>query len=414
MRVTSPKKISSGKGPLLWKLGFTIGLLTNACGQSKDDATSVTPANTDCAPQIGEGVNSKGLLFSAVSSDYQSSSTYFLDFASGCLRTLLTGQSGDPKITLLDGDIYLFNRSATDNNFLNLQWQAGTFLQGTQLSNPLPGFGDPSDVIEWKNAEFLALARSDKSLSRIDLLTGELRQRVSSENLDTAGQPFFPNALIRQQTAAGDIVYVVHSYFDTYDDHQVFLFREDENQQLVAVDLDPEKELVQGFATHFTNPSRVLYRDTNEPLIVSLCTTHAKEGCRGGVDVFDLESGHLLNFQDSYGLYDFSATPGLAPAQHDVIEGAGEREFFLRVSQKDETQRKIIHVKPLYNSFRIKHEYEANTTGETAMFYEKAADLFIVGEGLGADKGRLVAYLANGERLEFEFVGMPYTGVLVP
>jgi hypothetical protein len=385
-----------------------------ALGVSDDDDKQEASLVAGCRPDLFQDTIAKGVAVAAVGAEYSSSRLYFIDYATGCLRTILTGQSGDPMLAMVGQKLYFINRRGDDTNFLQLNIDGSQFALSDQVANPLPGLGDPADLVALDEQTVVLASRGQQSLGVMELSTGQLTQQLTTENFNTGQDSrFYPNALVAVDTSLGRMVYVLNSDYKTDGHEQLFVVKVDADQTLTPVDWQPQTSGIDGIPTLFNNPSQVLYQDSPHPLIVHFCTSYANADCQGGVEAFAPEQAFDPAAQPF--AYTFAFQP-FFEAQFDAV-AAGDPElgtFYLRVSKKDESERRIVKVDPTNNNFRTIHEFSAKSEGESSMIYDAAADLLIVAEGYADSQGRLIFY-RNDQRVgEMDLLGMPYTGVVVP
>ncbi len=134
-----------------------FGLSLLSCDKLNDGGAENDPLSIE--------VSYGGLAFSATG-DWVSSSFYYYDFESGELKTLSEGEAGDSMPFYANETLYLFNRSATSQNF-----RAFDPFDSSQTSKQIafPGMtGDPSDVFGLGDGKLLLAEHISGELLIID------------------------------------------------------------------------------------------------------------------------------------------------------------------------------------------------------------------------------------------------------
>ena len=394
-----------------WSLAIGLG----ACGDRNSSSDPTPLSDAACTTADLTESQHQGLLFASVATDYSSSEIYFLDFQSGCLRLLLSGQSGDPLVRNLQGSTYLFNRSESDYNYqsLQLKGQAGLteFQLGPQIASPVAGYGDPAAVSALASGDLLMIGRSEQVLRQINPATGTMVDQLKGQPWATDGQPFFPNDLLVQQAEGGYRAHILHGFYNPNGSQQSFVVdRFADGFQ--TLDLDSGADGIQGIRLSNSIPSQYLYKDRTHPLVVSVCTYYASDDCRQGVERLNLDT-LMLASQVDFNL-SLAGERTYSGAVEASVDGVGE-DFFIRTSRADLSERQVVRVSDPFGTPNIKviHTYAADNTGEASMFFDPSTELLFVGESYADGRGFLHIYWDENRLATLELEGIPYSGALV-
>ncbi len=265
-------------------LGVSLG-----CGNKDKDETAATTV-----------LPYSGIAIAGVPSDYSSSKLFFQPLKDGAttgdLRTLLSGESGDPWLTTLNDKLYFFNRTGTSSNFRTIDTKQSDGAPGTQVRIEKPGAGDPHDAL-WLSSDRVLLAHYvANKLVVVNPADGSVKQEITAD-WDLGADPqavFRPEAFYRVNNSVPGEIYVVNQgrtadLFGYTGAQQIFVLKDDGNT-ISVVDVDTAKEKVQGIKLKVMNP-QIIYAgdDATKPIVAGFCTIwDTASPCVSGFERVDL------------------------------------------------------------------------------------------------------------------------------
>lgn len=282
------KRGSVGAGQLgamlaVGALGVSLG-----CGKKDKDETAAT-----VQPYAG-------IAIAGVPADYSSSKLFFQPLKDGAvngdLKTLLSGESGDPWLTTMNGKLYFFNRTSTSSNFRTIDTKQSDGAPGTQIRAEQAGAGDPHDAL-WLSSDRVLLAHYvANKLVVVNPADGSVKQEITADwDLGSDAQAVFrPEAFYRANSSVPGEIYVLNQgrtadFFGYTGAQQIFVLKDD-GTTVTVVDVDTGKEKVQGIKLSVMNP-QIIYGvdDANKPIVAGFCTIwDTASPCVSGFERVDL------------------------------------------------------------------------------------------------------------------------------
>lgn len=376
--------------------------LVSACGASKDAA--------DLPGLQLEDAGSAGFAFTTVGADYQSSSLWYNDFATGQLREELSGESGDPTVKWLGNNLAFFNRKAAGLNVRVYDPRREPASVATQVATPGAAAGDPHAVLQLGNGRLLMAQYTAGTL----VVTDEAFNLVATVAAEFDADPLRPEDLLVREGPSGREIYVLHQGRDKdfvlNDSQQVFILRDAGAGTLVPVDLDPVKAKVQGITLKLSNPGGFLDRDAASVLLASECTEFDGPACKAGLERVDLAARTTTvgrTFDNKALLGNGGAIAGEPGSLYWLMarvgaDGKPKDRLVMKVEVTSTSEPTVVHTFP------------AESAGCCALFHEEKANLLLIGD-LGTDgKGFFTALRPGDEARRLDLPGRPYTGALVP
>ena len=237
-----------------------------------------------------------GLAFAVTDPSYASSQILYNDFKTGALKTLSSGESGDPWLKWIGGQLYLFNRQTGNINFRTLDATRGEAGRSPQIATPVGSQpGDPHDAIGLGPGRLLLADYNNSRLVVIDPATGQVVQDVTAD-WDFGGVAdavLRPEALYLHAGSDSNEIYVLHQGRGTdqllsLNGTQSVFVLQDDGHTVTAVDLDPSRAKVQGIPLTVSNPSRFFPVDDTTALVYGGCSAYDPATCRAGFERVDL------------------------------------------------------------------------------------------------------------------------------
>ena len=262
-------------------LGVSLG-----CGKKATDETVAT-----VLPYSGMAIGTVA--------EYTSSTLHYQAMKDGSptgdLRTLLTGESGDPWIFSLNDKIYFFNRTTTSSNFRTIDPAKADGAPSAQIRTEGAGYGDPHDALWLSNDRVLLAHYSAGKLVVINPNDGSIKQEVTAtwDLGSDALAVFRPEAFYRVDNSTSGEIYVLNqgrkSDFTVGDSQQIFVLKDD-GTTVTVVDVDTTKDKVQGIKLKVVNPQIIVgFDDPSKPIVAGFCTTlDSASPCASGVEKVDL------------------------------------------------------------------------------------------------------------------------------
>lgn len=391
---------------MLRYFGLVSLLALSGCGDNKDSDAYSGPGFKST------GSSFAGLMFAVVDKDFTSSQILFNEFSTGDVKTVSSGESGDPFVRWVDGKGYLFNRTETSLNFRTVDPRPATPALGTQTATPGAAFGDPHDAALLGPGRMILAQFSGGKIVVINPETGALVQDVTASwDLGTGVNALLrPNEFLIKERDGGKDVYVMHhgldANFQPNETQQVFVLRDD-GSAVTAVDQDDTKEGVQGIALPFKAPSGFFTIADGSLVTYSECDGYSVEGCKSGFVKIDLAA------KKAEVLYDTSTLIG----NGGVAKGDGDVFYALVAKGREKTAAKVIaridlNGKTVTDFYTFKGE-----RGCCSLTYDSSAKTLYSGDVAAYDPnaGVLLAF-PDGQTTPTEAAlpGNPYGGLLVP
>lgn len=377
-----------------------VFLCTASCGPASKDKGVETGGYADTDTEY------LGLAFATVAKGYSSSSLYYLKLATGEITEILSGESGDPQLFLVNEKLYFFNRRPGNSNFRWMNPKESSITPSEQLALPSLSNGAPQDVISLGSDRLLLLDRGGKNSGKIiiiDATTGALLETLE-DNWDTS--PFRPRAFYRYETESTKTIFVLHQgrgADNTFNGSQQIFVLKEEGGNVTIMDQDPVKEKVQGIPLKYNNGIGFLFQQSAKPLIVSPC--YGAPGCLAGVERFDpatLTVEDVLDFS-SFSFYGgvFAESSSLDAIYAMVYKDVSYADFHVeKVNLVDGTLERI-------------HDYPAESKGAEALFFDTSSETLYVGDGKEDGSGMLSIYRKNGTAQIQLPTGKPYSGLFI-
>lgn len=339
-------------------------------------------------------------------SDYVSSTLWYNDFATGELRKVLTGESGDPLPRWTGDTLYFFNRTDTSLNLRTVDPRVATPAATTQIATPAAKSGDPHDALLLSEGRLLLAHYVAGKLVVVNPADGTVVQDVVADfDLNTGDKlQLRPEAMWDRKIKGVHWVYVLNQALDgdyaQTGGGAVFVFKDD-GSQLTAVDMDPAKDKVQGIPLTISNPSVVMQPDSAFPYVAGLCFG---TGCVAGVQRLDLDAGTAEM------TWDLSASG--YTGNGGIVEGDDGTAYALLVKGTDKVVTKIDYEA---QTLADVHKFPAESSGCCALFYDRTGETLIVGDKNADGTGLLSIYREGAATPEAKTLeAPPYTGTFVP
>ena len=345
-----------------------------------------------------------GVAIAAIAPDFSSSKLYVQSLSNGLpsgeLRVILSGESGDPWTVTLGERLYFFNRTTTSSNFRTLGLGQSDFAPTPQTRTEKAGVGDPHDALLLAPDRMLLAHYIAGKLIVINPADGSVKQEISAD-FDLGADPkavFRPEVFYRVSNSADAEIYVVNQgrnndYSGFTGAQQIFVLRDD-GQTVTTLDLDPNKDKIQGIKLNLVNPQIIDGRvDPEKPVIGGLCTILDQASpCTSGFEQVDLSA------RTSRVIYDL--TSALEKGNGNVVAGVNGK-FYAAVATHDRSagfksqiQEFDINTKSSKNLYPIT---DPNYAAYALSFDQRAQRLY-VGEKKTDGTGQVTILDANTER----------------
>ena len=373
----------AGLLPLVVTAAVTQGL--GACGKkASDEATSTaTPYS--------------GIAIAAVAPDYSSSKLYFQSLKDGLptgdIKTLLTGESGDPLPITLDNKLYFFNRVATSSNFRTLDPKQADGAPTTQIKTEKAGVGDPQDGLMLSGNRLL-LAHLAGKLVVVNPTDGSVKQEITADwDLGSdAADLLRPVAFYVQANSVSREIYVLHqgqkADFSGYNNSQQLFILKDDGSQLTAVDVDSTKAKIQGIKLNVFNPQIIVgTTDPTKPIVAGFCTVFdTVSPCTSGFERVDLanRSSTLI----------FDRSTATEKGNGNVV-GAKSGKFYAAVAASDGAggyKSQIQVFDPTAATAKTFYELTDTNYAAYALGYDLSANRLYVGEKKSDQTGQFAIF----------------------
>jgi hypothetical protein len=374
-----------------------LAALGSACGKSSSGSGS---PGAFVNPTSGFA----GLAFAVTDVSFGSSSWFYDDFATGEVRSLAAGESGDPWLASSGGKIYAFNRTGTSLNYRVLDPAAPE--GAAQRATPGAKLGDPHALLGLGDGRTLLANNAAGEVTLADLGAGTATAHVG-DALKPAGGSFHPELMTYRDVPGGKEIFVVHQGYDLagaggidFNGTQAIYVLKDDGATLTPVDVDAAKDGLQGIPLTVSNPSLLSATADGKALIVGRCYGDPK--CKAGVEEFDLAT-HATKL-----LVDF-AELGITASFNETHGPNGQIHVLGMVGGK----KVVVRVDPAAKTVTTVHEVSEANGGTFALLYDGAS--LYVGE---VDDDKVHGYFAvyrDGatEPQRWETDGIPYVGAFV-
>ena len=372
-----------GKVRLLTAVGV-FGLALACDSKTSNEATgSVTPYS--------------GIAIAAVAPDYSSSKLYFQSLKDGTptgdLKTLLTGESGDPLPITLNNKLYFFNRVATSSNFRTLDPKQADGAPAAQIKTEKASVGDPQDGL-MLSGDRLLLAHLAGKLVVVNPADGSVKQEITADwDLGSdAADLLRPVTFYVQANSVSREIYVLHqgqkADFSGYNNSQQLFILKDDGNQLTVVDVDSTKAKVQGIKLNVFNPQIIDgTTDPTKPIVAGFCTVFDKASpCVSGFERVDLAN------RSSALVFDRSTAP--EKGNGNVI-GTKSGKFYAALATSDGAggYKSQIQVFDLTASTATTFYQLADTNyAAYALGYDRSANRLYVGEKKSDQTGQFAIF----------------------
>lgn len=389
----------------LWGCG-----LHKRSNASPDGATNI---------QLDKAQVAEGLLFTAIDREFGASALYFLDFKDQSIRTLRSGESGDPVVfPLRDNRIALINRTSGSQNFRSLSFDKTSrqwTTDGPQIALPGNGVGDPHSIFEGDNGQIWMAQNSAGQISLWNQKDGQTIKTLSPASTDgpvnendataKASAMARPEILRRASLNGKDGMIVINQGLDraykANGRQSVSFFDLDGS----AIDLVTQTEGLQSLPLVGANPIGAFHQTDTAIQILSLCTAYLGDGCKPTVETLSLAEGEIST------AYDLSReiiwlNGGSASGPSGTILASTHRsntaDSGYEISQIDPGTQSIRTFLPLTSSY-----------GWGLLVYDLATETLYLGEMIGSGTGRLSVITKDGKSTPIDLPFIPYQGVLV-
>lgn len=345
-----------------------------------------------------------GVAIAAIAPDYSSSKLYVQSLSdglpSGELRTILSGESGDPWTVTLGERLYFFNRTTTSSNFRTLGLGQPDFAPTSQTRTEKAGVGDPHDALLLSPDRMLLAHYIAGKLIVMNPTDGSVKQEISAD-FDLGSDPkavFRPEVFYRVKNSTDAEIYVVNQgrnndYSGFTGAQQIFVLKDD-GQTVTPVDLDPNKDRIQGIKLNLVNPQMIDgSADPEKPVIAGLCTILDQASpCTSGFEKVDLAA------RTSSMVYDL--TSSVEKGNGNIVAGVNGK-FYAAVATydrsagfKSQIQEFDINAKSSKNIYSI---VDPNYAAYALGFDQRAQRLYI-GEKKTDGTGQVTILDADAER----------------
>ena len=236
--------------------------------------------------QAINGLPVKSYIFSAVSFNPPVSHLYSYEFASGKLSEILSAQSSDPLLYLDDtGELFLFNRTATNSNIVRFIQEDGQYKKKSSHAIPYV-LGAPYSVVRLdQNTIIMSYYGSG------EIVTYSLKENyvLATHKINTAPRSFKPQKLLLTEKNLYVVSHGINDRYEPDDSQGVYVFKREKSEiQFAAYDFYP---------LHATFPQLVRQND-NELLFVGLCYSMSDSRCKQSMDLFSLVDTKVTQMRD--------------------------------------------------------------------------------------------------------------------
>lgn len=387
-------------------LTLLSALCLSGCGEAKKSDAYSGPGYKS------SGSSYAGLMFAVVDKDFTSSQILYNEFATGDIKTLSTGESGDPFVRWTGGKAYLFNRASTSLNFRTLDPRQNDVSLSAQIATPEAGLGDPHDAVMLSDGRMLLALYSAGKIIVINPADGTLLQAVTADwdfgNSEKA--QLRPEAFLVKDVVGGKDIYVMHQGLDsafTADGTQQVFRLHDDGKTVTVIDQDDGKAKVQGIALPVKSPSGFYPAADGSYLAYSECDMYAAAGCKAGFVTIDLAAKTAAV---TYDTSDLIGNGGIAQGEGDVF-------YALVAKGKKATDAKVISRIDLKTDTAADFFTFKGTRGCCSLTFDDSTKTLYSGDVSGADPnaGVLLAFPDDASvPTEATLPGNPYGGLLVP
>lgn len=345
------------------------------CGRTSDDSSDSNPS-----PYAG-------IAIAGVAQDYTSSSIYYQGLKEGEpfgeLKTILTGESGDPWLRRLGDKLYLFNRTPTSSNYRTLDPKQGAATASTQIRTEGAGFGDPHAALLLDESRLLLAHYTASKLLVINPNDGSVLQEITADwdFGDDAAGALRATALYKPTNSQDNSIYVLHqgrkADFSGYNNTQQLFVLKDSGTTLEVIDTDSEKARIQGIKLNIFNPQIIVAStDPSKPIVGGFCTSYDKaiNPCTSGFEKVD------LNARQSTLIYthDFTASQGNGDT---VTDGSGKFYSVLVKTDENGTSKSFIQsFEPEKNLTESYYEFADENYASYALALDNASKRIYAGE----------------------------------
>jgi hypothetical protein len=399
-------------------LSCSLTLLSSACG----DANWLKPEDDSEPLPLREVIEPTHLVFAAIdvlSSPWQSS-VYSLDLADHSVKSLITGESGDPLILLRSNQLFLFNRTFDSLNFRQLSWDDQQELQlGTQRSLQGAQFGDPHDMLLLTDKTFLMANYTAGTLTIVNQL-GEIQRTIADEWDLPEGTKLKPESFAEAETAGGErLIFVIHQalvfkggQMQVDGSQTAFVLRRLGELDVEVVDTNPDLPKIQGIKLAGSLPQQVPVKIQGKNVLVSMCqqylfTTPSSQSCQSAIEtldadaltaevIWDLNSEGLLMNGPVFGGYNQKV---LANVQLRAEDGSTTKHV-VELNLTTKTWQKVV-------------DFPAASGGFWGGFQNPHDGTLYIGDtDASGQKGRMII-VKGDDRREIELERTPYSGAFV-
>ena len=251
----------------------------------------------------GPALEAADMLLIAPQYSEQVTTVYHYDTDSGAIEQVLSDQGADPYVANLRDHVLLVQRKAEDKSISNVrQLKDDKKTFDKQVTNPMPK-QDPKAMVGLGDSKALVASYSASELGLFDFSGSDAYtyQKLDLDIQVTGDFEFLPNQMLR----VGDFVYVSHEGWNLSSDlkpngsQAVYVIEIKEDNQIQAVDWQPEEPGVQGIRIKGQLPAR-MFQNRSEPdllYVFSICSpfvnTAVSGPCWQGVESIHRKTGEV-------------------------------------------------------------------------------------------------------------------------
>jgi hypothetical protein len=374
------------------------------CGKKDDDSDKGT---------VDTATKNAGLAFTTVV-NFTESTIHYNDLKTGELRTLATGESGDPLLRWLGESLVLFNRSQDKLNFKTTDPRLADAQFSTEIATPKAAAFDPADALHLGDGRVLLVHAVAGLLVVMDPATGTVTQEITAEwdVGDAEGAKLFPADPTVVEKDGERFVYLAHQAFKPdysgFNGTQQIFVLKDTGSTLEVVDLDAEKAKVQGIPLTLPNPTGLFHVTDTELYVGAICTSMSPADCRQGFERVSLADGTATLH------WEIPTTEHLL--EGGLVEGLDDQLFAQVFKIEGETKTpQVVRLDLSDKSVTTVHAYGEKSRACCSLFFDESSETLYAGDTNEDSTGAFYIYRKGQTEPEtLSLPAAPYTGVFVP
>lgn len=346
------------------------------------------------------------------------------------VKTLLSGESGDPAFFAAGSQVLLFNRSVDSKNMRQLTLggaEAMTLVPSPQMVIGGGDVGDPHDALTLdagagaEGDRVLLAQYNEGRLTVISKASGRLLETIDADWDLPQGATLRPEALIPAQDGPKRKIWVIHQAMTTEGgvirangSQQVFVLEQD-GDALRPLDMDPATPRIQWIKIKGSFPLPVRFAKGPGLTLVSLCSRYvayassmAGVPCQSAVEEIlpDAPTASVLwDLDGSEYFMNGPVTPGPSPDQFyaNVDHQIGPHRYEQKVALFDLRTKNAAGV----------YTFPPESGGFWWSRYDETTGVLYVGDVGRGSVGQISALKPDGSRQTVPLPGVPLSGILV-